>query len=55
MLILLKKTQISTSNYTKICFKSMKQNLESGLCYVDFVYQKHKYQQANIEKYVSNQ
>ena len=26
-----------------------------GICYVDFAYQKHKYQQANIEKYVSNQ
>ena len=31
----------------------MKQ-IESGICYVDFAYQKHKYQQANIQKYVSN-
>ena len=34
MWILLIKTQISTSKYTKICFKSMK-NIESGICYVD--------------------
>ena len=33
----------------------MTQKIEYGLCYVDFAYQKHKYQQANIQKYVSNQ
>merc|ERR1711933_7774 len=70
MWILLIKTQISTSKYTKICFKSMTQkieyavmwillikntninrqiyknmfqineNIESGICYVDFAYHK---------------
>ena len=28
--------KISTSKYTQICFKAMKQKLESGICYVDF-------------------
>ena len=70
------KTQISTSKYTKICFKSMKQKIEWILLIkhtninkqiynnmfqineaknrMDFAYQTHKYQQANIQKYVSN-
>ena len=58
----LPKTQISTSKYTKIFFKSMKQNrvcymyfANVGICYVDFAYQKNKYQQATIQTDFANQ
>ena len=50
----LSKTQISTSKYTKICFKSMKQNrvcymyfANVAICYVDFAYHKKQISTSN--------
>ena len=52
--LLIKNTNINKQIY-KNMFQSNETKIESGFCYVDFAYQKHKYQQANIQKYFSNQ
>ena len=56
---------IKNTNINKHIYKNMFQinekhriwnlKIEYGFCYVGFAYQKHRYQQANIEKYVSKQ
>ena len=53
-ILLIKNTNINKQIY-KNMFQINETKIESGICYVDFAYQKHKYQQATIQKYVSNQ